>query len=477
MSALFTPYQLGPVTLRNRTIRSAAFESMGRAFGPTEQLKEYHVAVARGGIGMTTLAYAAVSRGGLSFDKQLCRAPAIVPGLRDITDAVHRRREPPRPSRSATAATRPTTPPPDRFRSAPRRVSTCTPTPRCGACGGARSQRWRTTSAAPSARPATPGSTRWRCTPARLPHFAVPLALHEPPPRRNTADRSKKPDALHAHVSGGSRRGGPVLRHGRHRQTQHVRRIPGRNRNPREPRNRPRDRTLRRGRHRAFGRVRLQGPDGRDAGADPDLHDELLLAVVAPLLHPLVRPVDDPAIPVRGVLLPGGRQKVPRGAQMPAHLRRRAREPRRDRPRARRRVRAGADGPRAGERPGLRGEAPHGRRLDAAPATTATTASPAHERPTQRHAPAARRGRARQRLGPRDGRRIGHRPLLCPAAGGGGLRPRAGGRPPRTAGGRPAGDRNHRPYRRRGPHRGDRPGPNRSRRRAARIHRAGGNRR
>ena len=90
MSALFTPYQLGPVTLRNRTIRSAAFESMGRAFGPTEQLKEYHVAVARGGIGMTTLAYAAVSRSGLSFDKQLWLRPAIVPGLRDITAAVHR---------------------------------------------------------------------------------------------------------------------------------------------------------------------------------------------------------------------------------------------------------------------------------------------------------------------------------------------------------------------------------------------------
>lgn len=90
MSALFTPYQLGPVTLRNRTIRSAAFESMGRAFGPTEQLKEYHVAVARGGIGMTTLAYAAVSRSGLSFDKQLWLRPAIVPGLHDITDAVHR---------------------------------------------------------------------------------------------------------------------------------------------------------------------------------------------------------------------------------------------------------------------------------------------------------------------------------------------------------------------------------------------------
>ena len=89
-SKLFTPYKLGPVTLRNRTIRSAAFESMGKDFGPTEQLKQYHVAVARGGIGMTTLAYAAVSRSGLSFNKQLWLRPAIVPGLRDITDAIHR---------------------------------------------------------------------------------------------------------------------------------------------------------------------------------------------------------------------------------------------------------------------------------------------------------------------------------------------------------------------------------------------------
>ena len=90
MSNLFTPYKLGPVTLRNRTIRSAAFESMGKDFGPTEQLKQYHVSVARGGIGMTTLAYAAVSRSGLSFNKQLWLRPSIVPGLREITDAIHR---------------------------------------------------------------------------------------------------------------------------------------------------------------------------------------------------------------------------------------------------------------------------------------------------------------------------------------------------------------------------------------------------
>ncbi len=89
MSELFTPYQLGPVTLRNRTIRSAAFESMGKDFGPTQALKEYHVSVARGGIGMTTLAYAAVCRSGLSFNKQLWLRPEIVPGLHEITDAIH----------------------------------------------------------------------------------------------------------------------------------------------------------------------------------------------------------------------------------------------------------------------------------------------------------------------------------------------------------------------------------------------------
>lgn len=89
-SKLFTPYKLGPVTLRNRTIRSAAFESMGRNFEPTQQLKDYHVSVARGGIGMTTVAYAAVCRSGLSFDKQLWLRPEAVPSLRDLTDAVHR---------------------------------------------------------------------------------------------------------------------------------------------------------------------------------------------------------------------------------------------------------------------------------------------------------------------------------------------------------------------------------------------------
>ena len=100
MSNLFTPYKLGPVTLRNRTIRSAAFESMGKDFGPTEQLKQYHVSVARGGIGMTTPAHAAACRSPSSCG---CAPPSFRGCARSPTPSTAR--EPRPPYRSATAAT------------------------------------------------------------------------------------------------------------------------------------------------------------------------------------------------------------------------------------------------------------------------------------------------------------------------------------------------------------------------------------
>lgn len=88
-SPVFSPVQIGPITLRNRVIRSAAFENMAYGNSPSEDLYNYHVAVARGGVGMTTLAYAAVCQSGLSFDGQLWMREEIVPGLKRITDAVH----------------------------------------------------------------------------------------------------------------------------------------------------------------------------------------------------------------------------------------------------------------------------------------------------------------------------------------------------------------------------------------------------
>ena len=89
MSELFTPYRIGPLEIRNRTIRSAAFEGMCEHNSPSQELFDYHTAVARGGIGMTTVAYAAVCRSGLSFERQLWMRPEIVPELRKLTDAIH----------------------------------------------------------------------------------------------------------------------------------------------------------------------------------------------------------------------------------------------------------------------------------------------------------------------------------------------------------------------------------------------------
>lgn len=223
MSSLFTPYKLGPVTLRNRTIRSAAFESMGRHFGPTQQLKEYHVSVARGGVGMTTLAYAAVCRSGLSFNKQLWLRPEIVPGLHEITDAVHRE--------GAAAAIQ------------------------IGHCGNM--THWTTAGQMPIG--ASTGFNLYAYTPVRgmkrreieqvardfgtavrtardagfdsvevhaghgylISQFLSPYT----PPARRIRRLARKPHALHAHVSGRGRGGGPGVRHGDHREAQHVRRL------------------------------------------------------------------------------------------------------------------------------------------------------------------------------------------------------------------------------------------------------------
>ncbi len=89
-SILFTPGKLGPLTIRNRTIRSAAFENMATGNNPSRMLLDYHRSVAAGGVGMTTLAYASITRSGLSFEDQLWLRPEVVPGLREITDAIHK---------------------------------------------------------------------------------------------------------------------------------------------------------------------------------------------------------------------------------------------------------------------------------------------------------------------------------------------------------------------------------------------------
>lgn len=70
-------------------MRAAAFEGMCPDHLPSRELVDYHVAVARGGVGMTTVAYAAIERSGLSFAHQLWLREEATRPLRDLTDAVH----------------------------------------------------------------------------------------------------------------------------------------------------------------------------------------------------------------------------------------------------------------------------------------------------------------------------------------------------------------------------------------------------
>ena len=86
---VFTPAKLGPLTLRNRIIKSATFEASTPDALVTDDLITYHRLPAAGGVGMTTVAYCAVSPGGRTEGRQIWMRPQAVPGLRRLTDAVH----------------------------------------------------------------------------------------------------------------------------------------------------------------------------------------------------------------------------------------------------------------------------------------------------------------------------------------------------------------------------------------------------
>lgn len=85
----FSPLTIGPITLRNHFIRSGANEMMAKGSLPTKALVEFHGALARGGVGMSTLAYIAVSRDGRTFSDQGVLDERSVPHYRAVTDAIH----------------------------------------------------------------------------------------------------------------------------------------------------------------------------------------------------------------------------------------------------------------------------------------------------------------------------------------------------------------------------------------------------
>ena len=86
---MFSPAKLGPIVLRNRTVKAATFEARTPGALVSDDLIAFHRAMAAGGVGMTTVAYCAVSQGGRTDDSALWMRPAAVPGLRRLTEAVH----------------------------------------------------------------------------------------------------------------------------------------------------------------------------------------------------------------------------------------------------------------------------------------------------------------------------------------------------------------------------------------------------
>ncbi len=91
MTSVFEPGTIGNLTIRNRMIKSATFESMSAPNGEcTEELRGYHRRLAAGGIGMTIVAYGVVHPTGFGFPKMSAMdRDDVIPGFRQLVEQVH----------------------------------------------------------------------------------------------------------------------------------------------------------------------------------------------------------------------------------------------------------------------------------------------------------------------------------------------------------------------------------------------------
>ena len=86
---MFAPADLGPVRLRNRVIKAATFEGRTPEGLVTDELIDYHLAPARGGVGLTTVAYLAVAPEGRTHREVITVNDESAPGLARLAAAVH----------------------------------------------------------------------------------------------------------------------------------------------------------------------------------------------------------------------------------------------------------------------------------------------------------------------------------------------------------------------------------------------------
>lgn len=85
----FGPASLGPLTLRNRVIKAATFEGLTGRHVVSDELIEFHRGMAAGGVGMTTVAYCAVSREGCGTPNEIVLTDDVVEGFKRLVDVIH----------------------------------------------------------------------------------------------------------------------------------------------------------------------------------------------------------------------------------------------------------------------------------------------------------------------------------------------------------------------------------------------------
>ena len=88
-STVFEPVTLGPLRLRNRIVKAATFEGRSPKRLVTDELVAFHQEVAAGGVGMSTVAYCAVSVEGSTDGRTVVLAPEALEGLSRLAAAIH----------------------------------------------------------------------------------------------------------------------------------------------------------------------------------------------------------------------------------------------------------------------------------------------------------------------------------------------------------------------------------------------------
>ncbi|MEM9705762.1 MAG: NADH:flavin oxidoreductase [Pseudomonadota bacterium] len=86
----FTPIKIGPLTLRNRFVKSATNEGMAKGGIVSRGLARFHERMAEGGVALSTVAYCSTSKDGRTFVDQVTMDDESLPDFRVLTDGVHK---------------------------------------------------------------------------------------------------------------------------------------------------------------------------------------------------------------------------------------------------------------------------------------------------------------------------------------------------------------------------------------------------